>query len=211
MIHKKLAIITIAIWILFITGCCNEDDVEVARYKLTPYELNLIPYTLGQKVVFEHSNGYEFNAYVEQIATEWKQYYDFCEWFCCGQEYFSYQTKQVILQSSYPNFRMRFKLSENFYGEYWPMYLHFDINHRHVITMPYDSLGGFLPNIPGMFLHDTITISGEKYRGVVEKDFDFHMFINSEDINTPKTIFYNNSVGLIQIKMSNDETFTIKP
>lgn len=211
MIHKKLAITIISIWILLITGCCNEDDVEVARYNLTSYELGLIPYTLGQKVVFTHSNGYEFDAYVQEISTQWQRYYDFCEWFCCGQHYFSYQTKEVILQSSYPNLRMRFKLSENFYGEYLPMHLHFDINHRHIITMPYDSLGGFLLNIPGMILHDTITISGEKYYCVIEKDFDFHMFINSEDINAPETIYYNNTVGLIQIKMSNDETFTIKP
>ena len=103
-----------------LTSCCNEDNVEVARYELTQYELELIPYTLGQKVVFEHSNGYEFNAYVEEIATEWQQYFDFCEWNCCGQDYFSYQTKRVFLVSSYPNLRMRFRLNESIYSDYTP-------------------------------------------------------------------------------------------
>jgi len=205
---KSLLFITI-LFTLFLSSCCNEDDVEVARYELTQYELELIHYTLGQKVVFMHSNGYEFNAYVEEIATEWQQYFDFCEWKCCGQDYFSYQTKRVFLVSSYPNLRMRFRLNESIYSDYTPMNLHFDINHRHFLSIPYDSLGNFQVSYSDAIIHDSVVLNGQVFRCVVEKNFDFSMFVNDPEVNAPESIFYSKE-GLLQIKMSNDETFTIK-
>jgi hypothetical protein len=210
MFGKYLFFIIIVAIPLAFTSCCNEEDVEVARYNLTESELALIPYTLGQRVTFTHSNGYEFDAFVDDIATEWQQYYDFCEWYCCGQEYFSYQTKRVLLRSSYPNLRMRFKLSENFYGEYSPMNINFDINHRHIVTIPYDSLGNFLTEAPEIFIHDSVSLNGITYHCVAEKLFDFHMFVDDKEVNTPYSILYSKSIGLLQIKMSNNETFTIK-
>lgn len=207
--RTNLLSVIIILFSFFLSSCCNEDNVEVARHELTQYELELIPYTLGQKVVFEHSNGYEFNAYVEEIATEWQQYYDFCEWYCCGQEYFSYQTKRIFLVSSYPNLRMRFRLNESIYSDYIPMNLHFDINHRHFLSIPYDSLGNFQVSYSDAIIHDSVVLNGQIFRCVVEKNFEFSMFVDDPSINIPESILYSKE-GLLQIKMSNDETFTIK-
>ena len=78
---------------LIVSSCCREDSMETARYELTSDELALLPYFNGQKINFVHSNGYSFDFNVIEDKIEWKEYHDFCEWNCCGNDYFSYQVK----------------------------------------------------------------------------------------------------------------------
>ncbi|HOP04994.1 MAG TPA: hypothetical protein PL017_10560 [Tenuifilaceae bacterium] len=202
-------IILFSFLLLLLSGCCFEDDVEVARYNLSEEELSLIPYTQGQEVIFMHSNGYEFVANVENIETEWERYYDFCEWFCCGQDYFSYEVKRVYMNSTYPSLNMRIRINESYYGDYHPMGVHFDINHRHFLSIPYDSSGTFVLDYTDAILYDSIVLNNKVYRCVVEKPFDFHMFTDDSTVVKPQSILYNSS-GLLQIIMSNNETYTVQ-
>ena len=195
--------------LLLLSGCCFEDDVEVACYSIADEELSFIPYTLNQDLKFKHSNGFEFSAYVDNIETEWDQYYDFCEWFCCGQEYFSYEVMRVYINSTYPSLNMRIRLNESYYGDYHPMNVHFDINHRHFLSIPYDSTGTFVLDYTDAILHDSVVLNSNTYRCVVEKPFDFHMFTDDSTVVVPQSILYSN-YGLLQIKMSNNETYTIQ-
>lgn len=194
-----------------ITSCCREDSVETARYELTEGELQLIPYEFGQKINFIHSNGYEFDFTVTQDTMEWRTYSPFCEGNCCGLDYISYQVRTTEMESSYPALKLKMTVGEFGYDENYPKFFSLDINHRHFLSIQYDSMGSFICNNDQEVLcHDTISIQNEIFTMVVEKYFDSHYFIDDSTILVPGSALYNN-LGLLQIKMSNDETFSIKP
>ncbi len=192
--------------LIVITSCCREDSVETARYELTEGELKLIPYEYGQKINFIHSNGYEFVFSVTQDTMEWRTYSPFCEGNCCGLDYISYQVRTTKLESSYPV--LTITMSIDSYSDY-PGGFSLDINHRHFLTMKYDSLANFIcAQSYDMICFDSVIIHNKTYKNVVEKKFDSHYFIDDSTIQVPETILYN-SLGLLQIKMSNEETFSI--
>ena len=97
--NMKRIIQTLMLFLL-LSSCCREDSIEVARYELGAQELALLPYSNGQKVSFVHSNGYAFDFNVIEDRIEWEQHHAFCEWNCCGNEYYSYQMKTTILEST---------------------------------------------------------------------------------------------------------------
>jgi hypothetical protein len=70
-------------------------------------------------------------------------------------------------------------------------------------------LGNFQVSYSDAIIHDSVVLNGQIFRCVVEKNFEFSMFVDDPSINIPESILYSKE-GLLQIKMSNDETFTIK-
>lgn len=202
-------IIQIVILSLLVSSCCTKDPIETARYELTPDELALLPYTKGEKINFIHSNGYPFDFYVAKDKIEWKTYNDFCEWHCCGYEYFSYQVKTSILESAYPKFEIIFSLGDTKFHDNYPQALNIKVNNRHFIQFPYDSLAHFIcDSVTGTAYYDSVYLNNQMFYKVVKRDFDNHYFINDSSALVPMSVYFNN-LGLIQLKMSNHETFTI--
>lgn len=76
------------------------------------------------------------------------------------------------------------------------------------MTMQYDSLSNFICDGNNAVCYDSILIHEKLYTNVIEKNFDNHYFIQDSAVLIPESILYNN-LGLLQIKMSNDETFSI--
>lgn len=203
-------LIRLSIILIIISSCCNEDSIETARYELTNAELELIPYTNGQQINFKHSNGYTFDFKVIENKLEWKEYHDFCEWNCCGQDYFSYQVKTTKLQSQYPLIAIELLLGEDWYNnyDYNSMSLHFNFNYTHSTALQYDSLANFIcDDIYNGICHDSIIINDKLYTCVVEKFFEYYNQPDSTSL-VPESILYNN-FGLLQIRMSNDETYSL--
>jgi hypothetical protein len=194
---------------LMISSCCRQDPVETARYELSDIELELIPYSYGQQINFIHSNGYTFQFSVTEDKLEWNEYYRFCEWNCCGQDYFSYQVKTTRLESVYPNLIIELSLGGIRFSDYIPMFLNLNINNRHFISMQYDSTSNFIcDSVNKVMCYDSILIHDKSYTNVIEKYFDSHYFIQDSTVLIPESILYN-KLGLLQIKMSNDETFSL--
>lgn len=191
-----------------LTSCCTEESVETARYQLSGNELELIPYENGQKIGFVHSNGYEFDFTVTEDKLEWQVYQEFCEWNCCGLDYYSYEVRTTKLASAYPDLTIEMSIGSYSYG-YYPSFFNLNINNRHFLSIQYDSLANFICNSSsGVICFDTVSIQNEIYTDVIEKKFDIHYFIEDSTILVPESILYN-SLGLLQIKMSNAETFSI--
>ena len=204
----KISHFSIVLLLALFVSCCREDPVEIARIELSQDELELIPYNYSQQVNFIHSNGYEFAFSVTTDTIVWDSYSAFCEWDCCGQEYVSYQVKTTTLESAYPNLVVTISIMGYDYGNYLK-FLGLDINHRHFVSMPYDSLANFVcePRYEAVFL-DSVIIRDKPYKEVIEKKFDNHYFIDDSTVLIPESILYND-LGLLQIKMSNEETFSI--
>jgi hypothetical protein len=207
-LRVKLLVFVLVLFALF--SCCREDPVESERIALTENEQQLIPYEIGQHINFIHSNGYEFEFEVTDDTLEWQTYSEFCEWNCCGQEYISYQVRTTTLESAYPDLTINISIGSYGFG-YYPEFLSLDINHRHFLSIAYDSLANFAcdPRY-GMNCLDSVIIRDKTYKDVVEKKFDSHYFIEDSTILIPESVFYNH-LGLLQIKMSDEETFSVNP
>ncbi len=204
----KRKLLELLVFVLIFSSCCNEQSIETARYELSPEELQLIPYQMGQEINFKHSKGYTFSFKTIMDKVEWKEYHDFCEWNCCGQDYSSYQVKNTQIQSSYPNLTIDFSLGGLDYRDYQNA-LEININSRHFISLPYDTLGNIVcDGTTNTICHDSILIDNTYYYDVKEKPFDRHSFIQDSSVLIPESIIYNDN-GLIQIKMSNNETYSI--
>jgi hypothetical protein len=192
-----------------ITGCCKNDSVELARYGLSDAEMSLIPYKTGEKITFGHSEGYEFQFEVTENIVEWEKETEFCEWFCCAPDYYSFQMRTTVIESSYPDFSITYEMT----GHDWdhgPGWLDFKINHRHFLTLQYDSSAQFIMEDSTAIWRDTATINNHLFRGVIEKKFENHMYTNDSSKILPESIMYNKKYGLLQIKMTNNEKFSIK-
>ncbi len=201
-------ILKILMLCLLISSCCREDSVETARYGLKAEELALIPYQNGEKKNFVHSNGYSFDLNVIEDTLEWKEYHSFCEWNCCGNDYFSYQVKTSILESTYPRFHIELSLGGTKFSDYYPQVLSVEINNRHFIQFPYDTLANFIcDSITKAVYYDSISLNNKMYYEVVKRDFDRHNFINDSSVLVPMSMYLNH-LGIIQLKMSNYETYT---
>lgn len=193
---------------VFVTSCCTDESTETARFELSTAEQNLIPYKSGEKISFVHSNGYTFDFNVVEDTTQWKQYYDFCEWNCCGQDYYSYQVRTAVLESVYPKFHIEFSLGTSNYSEYSPGIMNIQLNYSKSFQFPYDTSAAIIcDTLSKTVFHDSIYLNDRLYFNVFEKDFETYNFLSDSLALSPKTLFYNNK-GLLQIKMSNNETFT---
>jgi hypothetical protein len=202
--HLALVIILIAL-----SSCCREEPIETASYPLTDKELSLIPYDLGDYIRFNHSNGYEFSFYVSENKVEWKEYHEFCEWFCCPAYYFSYQTKITKLEAAYPKLIIELSLGAPNFGNYSPGQLNVSLNYRHSASLVYDSNMIFnADSLMKSFYYESIEINNRLFTNVIEKYFDTHQFVQDTSILLPKSILYN-ELGLLQIKMSNNEKYSI--
>lgn len=194
----------------FVTSCCTEEFVQTGRFELPAGERTLIPYSKGQQITFVHSNGYAFNFVVTGDTVEWRTYYDLCGGRCCVQGYFTYQVKKTTLESEYPHLNVTLYLGGAETGYYHPMLLSLGINHRHFASMQYDSSLKFLCDTAlKATCYDSVQLGNRMYYDVYEKQFDSHFFITDSSLLVPASILYN-KLGLIQIKMSNNETYTLK-
>lgn len=205
----KRNIIYLFVILLITHSCCNEDPVETARYELSDQELMLIPYNQGESISFKHSNGFEFSLYVSELIVKWEEYHEFCEWFCCPSYFFSYQIKRAKLQADYPKLNIGLSIGSTQYGNYSPMELVVDLNNRHFAHIHYDSAYHFVSDtVYKAILYESIIINDKVYSDVVEKFFDYHYYVQDTSILLPKSILFNR-LGVLQIKMSNDETYSI--
>lgn len=189
-------------------ACCREESEETARYELTETEQALIPYEYGETINCKHSNGYSFDFSVIENTVEWEEYYDFCEWFCCGNDYYSYQVKKTVLESDYPRLHIELLLGETNYEDYSPRTFSVELNNNFTAGFSYDKQVSFIcDSLTNTIFYDTIIVNDQQYFDVVLQEFDcYNDSVDSTEL-IPMYLLYN-SDGLLQIKMTNDETYT---
>jgi hypothetical protein len=203
----KKHIYILALISIIVTSCCD-DPIEIARFELSQAEKDLIPYSQNQKISFVHSNGYEFDFEITNEDLSWQEHHDFCEWFCCGKEYFSFQVKTVNLEADYPLIGITLSVGGDQWYEYYPDVLLVYFN-RNSLILPYDNNANFIcDTLSKTEYFDSLLLGTQIFYQVYSKDFDSNYFADTSVLNA-KTLYYN-STGILQIKMTNDETFTIK-
>lgn len=196
-------------FLLLLSSCCTEEPVETARFELSAHEQALLPYQVGEKIGFVHSNGFSFDFTVTDSRLEWKKYVNFCEWNCCGNDYFSYQVKTAVLESAYPNLHIELSLGGTRFSEYESNVLTIEINYRQLVQFPYDSLVVFrCDSLTKTEYYDSVLLNNRMYYDVVSKEPESHFLSPDSSAFMLKSVYFN-KLGLIQLEMSTNETFTI--
>lgn len=184
--------------------CCNDAAVETEKISLSESEVQLIPYSLNQSINFQHSNGFTFNFVVTQDNYNWNSD-NYCDE-CCGGEYTSYQERFVSLESEYPEFNISLSLNSLQYFEIEGKFMDVKIN-RYNSNLEYDDNSKFI--CENVICHNEIVINGKSYFNVIESGLE-NNYDDDSSINLyPQKLLYNKNFGIIQIKMSNNETYSL--
>lgn len=210
--------ISLIIIIFSAYSCCSEKNTEIERYSLSESEKSLIPYTQGQKIRFVHNNGLEFDFIVTEDKLLWGKAFETQEWVHCGDNYCSYQYKTVTLMSTYPKLSFFIEFGNLTHRQIYnsddnsSIYtdsikrIFIQLNKYQYTTFCYNKSLEFVSDSENDICHDSININGKTFIQVIESKFEY----NKDTIDvTPKSILYNTK-GLIQLRLNNNETFSIK-
>ena len=194
---------------LFLIACCDEPPIEVGKYSLSNQQRSLLPYEKEDEVNFVHSNGYEFKIKTVENEVKMESFYDFCEWTCCGSEYTSYEVQKTILESNYPNLSIEFDIEATAL-EREIKELRVSLSYGVYSIINYSDTEGFTCNDEqNTKCHDSLLINDTYFYNVVECYIDTFDEIDDEKIIRPTMLLLNSESGLLKIKMSNDESYSI--
>ena len=177
----------IAIITLLLLSACCKDGVEKNKYVLTDIERVAIPYTSNQTIQFKHTNGFQFDLVVLSQKTELER----SETKHCGDDYVTYEIYKVELRSNIPELYINLEV----FPEVIDRFMSVSINRN-------SNFGLNLTSQPDI---DTLKLNGNEFYNVYQAD----SFWSDTLTIRPKHILYNKEVGIIQITMTDDETFTI--
>lgn len=149
--------------------------------------------------------------YITEKTTEWKEYHAFCESNCCGQDYYSYQTNIAVLNSGNPTFGIYIRQGElyGYSNSYFPGTISIQVIGNGRTQFLYDSLANFTCDTL-VVCHDSLELRNKRYYNVLEKELGNTFAQNDTNTVYIKSILYNKEYGLLQLKSSNNETYTIK-
>jgi len=188
--------ITIIVFIIFLKFGCGPTPCEyiVKTNQKLPVEcLEMVPYKNGQVVKLQHSSGYVISFDVQRETTE---YHESCR-DCCEDRSYEINTTYLI-----------------------PNYSIFDIQ---LGISPIDSVNcGFyvyvgryqfwmtsaMENSEFFQKADSIALNEKVYYDVFKLKSGYGLGYNQDSIFAD-SLFYNNKYGILQIKMSNGENYTI--
>lgn len=205
MIRKFTLLGVIMLFIL--SSCCIKEGDEIARYPLSTAEKALLPYAIGDVLPFEHSAGFAFHFEVTEVEEKWEKITEPCEWNCCGVDFYSYEVKKCVLFSAYPFMEIHTTISKEF-QHFDERFMEVRINNDYAAWLYYDSLANFLCDDTTAICHDSLVVNDTTFYKVYEKSLQpWYGSINTESVY-PKTIVMGEA-GLIQIKMSNNETYSL--
>jgi len=215
---KSLRLLFSLIILVLFFSC--DKSIETGRVYLTDFEKGFAPYYKGQKVGFAHSNGYIFDFTVTQVDYSFgrafevpRTYFDFS-----AGNYIAHQTKAIAMVSTYPKLKLEITLGGlttiddsiprdviKFIFTDSIKVLNIDLN-GYYTTLKYFKNGEFVTHSDRLIYYDSIIIGTKKYFKVIESKFQYI----SDSIDTsPKSILCNSN-GVLQIKLCNNETFSIK-
>lgn len=169
----------------FLTHCCK-DGIEINRYYLSDTEKTIIPYVDNQIIRFVHTNGYEFDMNVIGVYTNMER----TNTEHCGQNYTSFETKKVELESNIPELYISVSIMPLEFNPYMSININ-RMSYKKDISKELDI--------------DTLIINSQMYTNI----YKFETQILDTNIIYPKTILYNKDYGIIKIKMTNNEEYSI--
>ena len=187
---------TIILFIIFLKIGCRPTPCEyiVKTYQKLPVEcLEMVPYKNGQVVKLQHSSGYVISFDVQRETTE---YHESCRE-CCEDR--SYEINTANLFPNYSIFDIQLGISPidsvncgfNVYVGKYQFWMYTNMENSEFFQKA-----------------DSIVINEKVYYDVFKFKSGVGYGYNNDSIYTD-SLFYNYKFGILQIKMSNGENYTI--
>lgn len=179
--------ILVFILILVINSCCKEG-YELSSYKMSDEDKRFVPFSEDEKLTYKHSNGFVFPLDVVSVTSQTHQVGPNS----CEDNYYSYDSQTVVLKSAVPELYLEI---ETYATTYSP-----------IITITYNR-SVFKVNKKALPQYNELVVGDKTYTNVYKATF---VDDNLENTIYPSTLYYAPNVGVIQIKMTNNDTFTIQ-
>jgi len=197
LLKKTSSLLNVFLIAIIIAGCCNEEPVEEAKL-LSDSEKQLIPYQLNETISFKYSEGYEFEFTVIERSSEYRMNGDN---HLCPKIYVSREVEDTILKGNYPRIDIKFSQLVND-GK-----IYLSINSQFLV-IEYDSAANIIESSEQKLL-ESIEVNNKTYYSVLDKEFYVPSNVDSVNGLYFKSILYNKQYGLIQLKTSKNETYSI--
>jgi len=178
----------------FFFGCCPGDSVTIDNGHLPEKAFGFIPYQDGRIYKFKHSGGLIINY---TTRRETREEWNHCEE-CCKYVY-KYEVDATTLTPDYPVFDFGFEIS-NMDTTYFIFtarvgYYQFYIPTNHNQSEYYE-------------LFDSVLISNKFYHDVFKLKSNYGSYYDKDSIFAD-SLYYSYERGILQIKMTNGEKYTI--
>lgn len=195
----KIKLLLLSTMFLALFSCTEYEYIEREKLQLEVAKQQLIPYQKGQKINFVHSKGYAFDFTVAVDTIIWrnnKNMYDRT----VKSYYDSFQVRTVKLISDYPDFSIWLSVT----AEPNRNWLQVEMNDLNALIPVYENYKLIPDTVYGQSkLHETILINGKTYNNVIETQ------LRSGKSGEPNRSLLINEQGIIQIKFSDNEIFSI--
>jgi len=196
----KIKLVLLSIMFLALFSCVTTEFIERGKYELEVGKQQMIPYQKGQKINFIHSKGYAFGFKVVSDTLVWTDNNSHNYTNVKYSYYDTFQQKTVQLVSEYPALGIAFRVSaEPRSSNRLSIYVNdlvgsvlIDENYKFKAQTDY-----------GDIFHETILINGKTYNNVIETQLR-----SGKSGESYKSVLFNEQ-GLLQIKISDDEIFSI--
>ena len=187
---KNIILFPLFIFIVSIStlqSCCNKST-EVGRYELSDIEKSFIPYEKGQSITFLYSeNSQSFSCNVMSLDIfETKTFSEHC-----NEDYYVYEFEVAELISNNPQLYLSLQV------------MPIDYNPNMSITVNNTHFNFDITKAPDI---DTVYIQGIPFTDV----YKIKSEANDDNVIVPNQVLFNKTYGVLQIKLTNDETYDIK-
>lgn len=185
----------IVILLIVLYGCrpCDQP-VIIENFPIHDTILGKVPYANAQIIKLMHSNSHVINFTANHDSTT---HISYCDRHKCCDYLFRYTNHKINLVPDYPIFQISFSMSNLDYQSQYisvfiantAFYFSYDLNSN----LGYQIIDSIYLN--NRFYYDVMKIPNS---GVYDNNLTF-----------PDTLYYNYDYGILKIKISNNEFFTI--
>jgi hypothetical protein len=206
----KTKILSLLALLLVLFFSCRDYSDITKYFELTEAEKRLIPYELGQIVSFIDSTGQSFDVTVTENTIYWESSVDPDPYYAVYT-----QVKTVRLQSDDVNFNIILNISGGSFTIY--SYIHFDL--WFYLGYKRERFVTEKPGVTGaQYLHNRLEINNKIYYDVVEKIMNYEKRDENGNLDEnghilvykyTRSIYYNKTYGILQLKDRDKVLFTI--
>jgi len=194
---KPFILVFFAILAIFSSSCKQCDPPTLIQLvPISEENLAMLPYKKCDTLTLVHSGGKIIKFAIEQTSSKEQTY---CEDYCCDTNY-EYEVIRTFLQPDYPIFDIEFYMTG------------FESNQVQLSV----SMGNSSMIIPTIDItreyyqaKDSVFIGNTWYRSVYCLKTYTDSYVQNGFEIYPDSLFYNYTEGILQIKMTNNETFTL--
>ncbi|NOZ46021.1 MAG: hypothetical protein GXO79_04480 [Chlorobi bacterium] len=197
LVRTNFSIKFILVLLITLSGCLCRDVEQHDFGKLSDEALSAIPYQTGDEFKMKHTNGEIITFSVNSRLTESVTENPFVE--ACVEE--TYEKNTTLIEPDYPIFSINMVLSNEGGNSMLTAVLGNAYFYIPIDTTQIQFNTDYTEYIDSLYINDSLYLNIMKY--------SFTPWDNDTSSVYIENIFYNYEFGLLQIEMSNEESYSL--